>query len=209
MKVKLAVLLLVVFYSIAHTEFAFGQAGTTTLDGTVSDPSGNAVAGATVQAVNTATNVAYPAKTNNSGLYNLPGLPPGNYKISVDEPGFSSQIKPDVELHVADVVSTNFVLQLGAVSQTVTVTGGAPLVNTSSSSLGGLVDARQIANLPLNGRNYINLTLMQPGVTPDVSEIKTGVFAGSWFSSNGAPIRRRAFWVREEAFNFGRSSSIF
>jgi Carboxypeptidase regulatory-like domain/TonB dependent receptor len=171
------------------------QVGSANLSGRVTDPSGNAIVGAKVQAVNTATNAAYPTQTNEVGLYNLPSLPPGLYRIVAEKEGFGGSVRPDVELHVAANVSIDFALQVGKVEQTLTVEGGAPLVNTTSSALGGLVDARQLEDLPLNGRNYIDLTLMQPGVTQDVNEQKNGIYAGSWFSSNGSPIRSNNFLI--------------
>jgi hypothetical protein len=171
----------------------FAQAGATTLSGRVTDPAGLAVARAKVEVVNMATNVPYPTETNDAGLYTLPNLPPGNYLISVQKEGFAVAVRPDVELHVASNVSIDFALEIGGLEQKVTVAGGAPLVNTTSGSVSGLIDARQIQDLPLNGRNYIDLTLMQPGVNQDVNLQKNGIYAGSWFSSNGAPIRSNNF----------------
>ncbi|HWW85327.1 MAG TPA: carboxypeptidase regulatory-like domain-containing protein [Vicinamibacterales bacterium] len=171
----------------------FAQAGTSTLSGRVTDPTQLPLPHAKVEAVNTGTSVVYPTETNDAGQYTLPNLPPGTYLISVFQVGFAPLVKPDVELHVADHVAIDFVLQLGAMEQAVTVTAGAPLVNTTSGSVSGLIDARQIQDLPLNGRNYIDLTLMQPGVHQDVNLQKNGVYSGSWFSSNGAPVRSNNF----------------
>jgi hypothetical protein len=171
------------------------QSGSVSLSGKITDQSGGIVTGAKVQAVNTATNLAYPAQTNEAGLYDLPSIPPGPYKIVVEKQGFATIVRPNVELHVASEVSIDFTLQVGEVSQTITVSGGAPMVNTTSSSLGGLVGPKQIQDLPLNGRNYIALTFMQPGITLDANEQKNGIYAGSWFSSNGAPIRSNNFMI--------------
>src|ERR1700733_1132098 len=113
----------------------FAQAGLVALSGRVNDPTGLAVAGAKVNAINVGTNVGYPTQTNETGLYNLPSLPPGKYRIEVEKEGFERIVKPDVELHVAETVSIDFSPQVGAVAQTVTVQGGAPLVNTTTSSL--------------------------------------------------------------------------
>jgi hypothetical protein len=173
----------------------FAQAGSSSLTGKVMDSTGGVLVGATVRAVNNSTNVAYPTRTNESGLYKLSSLPPGTYEVTVVHQGFAKSVRPDVELHVADEVSIDFDMKVGAVGETVTVTGGAPPVNTTTSSIDGLVDARQLEELPLNGRNYISLTLMQPGVVPDVNEQKNGIYAGSWFSSNGAPIRSNNFMI--------------
>jgi hypothetical protein len=171
----------------------FAQAGTATLSGRVTDPDRLPVPGARVEVVHTDTNVGYPTVTNHAGLYNVPNLPPGKYRITVALEGFAPVVRPDVELHVATNVSIDFALQLGGLEQVVTVEGGAPLLNTTSGSLSGLINEQQIRDLPLNGRNYIDLTLMQPGVNQDVNEQKNGIYAGSWFSSNGAPIRSNNF----------------
>jgi hypothetical protein len=164
------------------------------LSGGIADSSALAVVGARVQVVNEDTNVTYLSETNEVGRYNLPSLPPGKYRILVDKAGFESIVKPDVELHVADNVSIDFTLQVGTLAQSVTIQGGAPMVNTTTSSLGGLVQKDEVANLPLNGRNYINLTLMQTGITAPT--LKTGgSFTGTYFSSDGAPLRSNNFML--------------
>ena len=166
------------------------------LNGRVTDPSGLAVVGVKVQAEHTATGVAYPTETNEAGLYRFPSLPPGIYRIVVNKEGFQGVVRPGVEIHVADNISIDFSLQVGAVSQTVTVEGGAPLVNTTSSSLGGLVQAQEVADLPLNGRNYVNLTLMQPGIVPAANVLLSGgTYNGTWYSSNGATMRSNNFML--------------
>jgi len=184
-----ALAILVLWVGVAP---AFGQVGSAVVTGTVTDSSGAAVAGVSVKATNLATNNAYPAVTNDAGFYSLPDLPPGNYEITVEKQGFERLEKPDVVLHVADTVSIDFVVKVGAVTQTVTVEGGAPLVNTTNAALGGLVQSDEVENLPLNGRNYIGLTLMQPGVAP-VNIPPGGAYNGTWFITNGATIRSNNF----------------
>jgi hypothetical protein len=96
-----------------------------------------------------------------------------------------------VELHVSDVISLNFLLRVGSARQSVTVEGGAPLVGTASGAIGGLVNSRQIEDLPLNGRNYIDLSLLQAGVTNSLNSTGTNGFGGmtgTVYSSNGAPV---------------------
>jgi hypothetical protein len=166
--------------------------GSAALTGKVADPSGLAVSGASVQATNLATNVVYPSATNDDGIYSLPGLPPGNYRITVEKEGFERIVRPDVVLHVADNISIDFTVQVGTVAQTVTVQGGTPLVETTSGALGGLVQSDEVQNLPLNGRNYIGLTLLQPGVAP-VNIPPGGAYNGTWFITNGATIRSNNF----------------
>ena len=187
-KIVLAAFLLIGFPAIT-----FGQAGSATLSGKVTDPSGLVVVGANVEATNIGTNVTYPAETNDAGFYSLSSLPPGKYSLTVQKVGFQSIVKPNIDLHVADDISVNFELQIGVTGQTVTVAGGAPLVNTSNSSLSGLVQADEIASMPLNGRNYINLTLLQPGIAPSPNITQGGTYNGTWYSSNGATIRSNNF----------------
>jgi hypothetical protein len=164
----------------------FAQQGTAALNGQVTDSSNLAVAGAKIVATNTDTNVTYTATTNEAGLYNLPTLPAGNYQITASKEGFQQLVKPGVELHVLDVIALNLALQIGSVTQTVTVESGAPLVETASSSLGGLVSDQKIADLPLNGRNYIDLSLLQAGVQQNTSSnIQIGGMSGTTYSVNG------------------------
>ena len=184
-----AILLLVLLFGVVP---AFAQVGSAALTGTITDSSGAAVSGANVRATNTATNLVYPAVTNDDGIYTLPDLPPGTYEIAVERQGFERLVKPDVILHVADRVSIDLVVKVGATTQTVTVEGGTPLVNTTSAALGGLVQSDQLESLPLNGRNYIGLTLMQPGVAP-ANIVPGGAFNGTWFVTNGATERSNNF----------------
>jgi hypothetical protein len=167
----------------------FAQTSIASLTGRVTDSSGLAVVGAEVQAVNEGTNIAYTNVTSEDGLYVFPSLPPGTYRLAVKKEGFRELIKPNVELHVAATVSIDFSLVVGSLAQTVTVQGEAPLVNTTTSSLGRLVGQTEIANLPLNGRNTINLTLMLPGIVPQLNQVQNGYQTGTWISSDGAPTR--------------------
>ena len=183
------------FVAISVSAISFGQAGSATVSGKVTDPSGLVVVGANVQATNIGTNVTHPAATNDTGFYSLSSLPPGRYSLTVQKAGFESIVKPNIDLHVADDISVNFELQIRAIGQTATVAGGAPLVNTTSSSLGGLVQADEIANMPLNGRNFINLTLLQPGIAPSPNITQGGTYNGTWYSSNGATMRSNNFML--------------
>lgn len=171
------------------TGLVFAQGGTATLSGRVTDTSGAFIPSVRIVATNVNTNVNYPTDTDSAGLYSLRVLPPGTYRISVEKQGFQSLVRGPVELTVEEQVALDFQLQLGSLAQTVTVNGGAPLVNTETAALGGLVNEEEIANLPLNGRNYIQMTLLQPGVTQSPNGNHSGFFVGTFFSVNGAPIR--------------------
>jgi Carboxypeptidase regulatory-like domain/TonB dependent receptor/TonB-dependent Receptor Plug Domain len=146
------------------TRAAIGQSPNGTISGLVLDPSGRAIVGADVLIVNDATGVRYPGTTNGEGIYAVPNLPPGPYRIQVSKIGFKTLIKPDVVLNVQSAVAINFTLPVGAFSETLTVTGGAPLVNTESGSVSTVIDRNLVESLPLNGRNFNTLLQLTPGV---------------------------------------------
>jgi hypothetical protein len=176
-----------ILFALLSLRSAAAQEGTASMSGRVADPSGLVVAGAKLQAVNVDTGRVAAAETNAAGLYSFPNLLPGNYRVVVEKEGFKQIIWPNINLHVADALSLNFTLEVGGVTQSVTVEAAAPIVNTSNSALGGLVNDRQVSDLPLNGRNYIHLTLLQPGVGQKENTGSSSGMAGTWYSSNGAP----------------------
>ncbi len=170
---------------------AIAQEETGALNGQITDHDGLLVAGVKVEALNAGTNVSYLADTNKTGLYNFPNLPAGTYSVTATKDGFKQALRPRVELHVSDVISLNFSLQVGSVTERAIVEGGAPLVETNSSAIGGLVNGKEIQDLPLNGRNYIDLSLLQAGVTNSPNSTVTNGFGGmtgTVYSSNGAPV---------------------
>ena len=189
----------------------FAQGGLATLSGEVTDPKELPVVGAKVLVVNVATGDTYSLSTNGSGIYTAPSLLPGLYRVTVNQQGFEQVVKPDVELHAADNISVDFSLEIGTTTQTVTVTGGAPIIDTTTSSLGGLVNDKQVQDLPLNGRSYADLTLMVPGIQSVPYESKTGNDTGVWFSSNGATLRSNNYTLDGailQDFNNGSTSSL-
>src|SRR6266404_3341389 len=169
------------------------QLPTGTILGVVKDSSGAAIAGASMTAVNSDTNQTRSGSSEEDGSYRFDSLPVGNYQVRAERSGFGT-VQNTLTLTVAQQAVVNFSLAVGSVSQTITATTEAILVNTTQSSLGGLVDSQRMVDLPLNGRNYNDLTLMQPGVT-QLTSTNTGVLgqAGTLFSSNGAPTRSNAY----------------
>src|ERR1700693_560211 len=135
-----------------------------TSNGLVIDPSGSVIPGAEIRVVNDATGVQYTGKTNGDGIYVVSDLPPGTYRLQVSKIGFKTLIKPDIILNVQDSLAINFTLPIGAASETVTVTGGAPLMNTESAAVSTLVDRQFAENLPMNGRSFQTLIQLTPGV---------------------------------------------
>ena len=133
MRLRYSVLLLVV--CALNCSPARAQSPNGTISGTVFDPAGKVIVGVEVIVVNDATRVQNDTKTNNDGIYVVPNLPPGSYRLQVAKPGFKTLIKPDITLNVQDALAINFTLPIGSVAETVTVEGGAPLINTGSGSV--------------------------------------------------------------------------
>jgi outer membrane receptor protein involved in Fe transport len=158
------------------------RAQNATLTGRVTDPTKATIGGARVEAVTVDTGVRYLAVTNSDGMYSLPGLPPGNYRVEVEKVGFKAIVRPEVVLHVQDVIAINFDMSLGSTSESVTVEGGAPLVETESPTISSVVTGAPIQNLPLNGRDTLDLALTQPGVIPAPSSVYT---AGTFTIAGG------------------------
>src|SRR5229473_2533802 len=132
--------------------------------GLVTDPNGRSVPGVTVVIVNLATNVGSRTVTNDQGIYRVPSLQPGIYRMTLDKDGFKSIVKSGVELHVQDVASINFELQIGSVNETVTVEAGGLVINTTDATVSTVVDRQFAENLPLNGRSFQTLIQLTPGV---------------------------------------------
>jgi hypothetical protein len=158
-----------VFLSFLFIHGSFAQSPTGTVSGIVTDTSGATIGGAEVLVVNDATRVQFSGKTNEEGIYVIPNLPPGSYRVQVSKSGFKTIIKPDISLNVQDALSINFALPLGAASIIVTVEGGAPLVNTQDASVSTVVDRQFAEKLPLNGRSFQTLIELTPGVVPTAS----------------------------------------
>ena len=153
------------------------QATTAELVGTVQDPSGAIVPGATITANNIATNVAHTTRSEKSGDYILTQLPPGDYTLSVEAPGFSKLVQSGLSLQVNQQSRLDLTLRLGQQSETVQVNTHPPLLEGESSSIGTVVDQQLVNQLPLNGRNFTQLATLSPGVT-GVGQSATGTIQG-------------------------------
>jgi hypothetical protein len=149
------------------------------VSGEITDPQGKVVPGVAVVFTNINTGVPSTAQTNTDGIYSLPALQPGIYRANVTKDGFKSIVKTGIELHVQDQVSINFALEVGSVSETITVSGGAPMVDTESAAVGTVVDQQFIENIPMNGRSFQSLILLTPGVNavPNASVNNQGEFS--------------------------------
>jgi hypothetical protein len=145
---------------------ANAQVTSATVSGTVSDPSGAAIPAAQVTVENTATHVHLVATTDSAGFYRVTGLLPGNYRMTVSREGFKASVRDDVELHAQDDLALNYGLEVGSVTQSVTVTATEPLLQSESATVSTVIEEQQIANAPLNGRNVMGLAALAPGVVP-------------------------------------------
>src|SRR5947199_6667087 len=168
---------------------AMSQLPTATILGAVKDSTSAVIPGAAITAKNVETGLTRTGVSAEDGSYRLSALPVGAYEVRVELPGFRTELRSGLTLTVSQEAVVNFTLQPGAVEQTVVVTEDAPLVNTTSGALGGLVDEQKVAELPLNGRNFIDLTLLTPGITQHRNLAVAASTVGMWFSSNGAPLR--------------------
>jgi Carboxypeptidase regulatory-like domain len=154
--------------------FALGQTVTSSITGQVTDPSGAVVVGATVTAENIATSVKTSGQTNASGVYALRFLPIGTYSLTIESQGFNKQTVAAFALEIDQTAKINASLMVGT-STTVTVQEEMhPILDTTDSSLGNTLDANEIANIPLNGRNFSSLTLYQPGAIDTDPQGMTG-----------------------------------
>lgn len=185
------------------------------INGLVSDPSGAAVAGAEVVAVNDFTHVPYTTTTNAEGIYALPNLPPGPYGVQVSKIGFKTLIKRDITVNIQDSLSINFTLLVGAFHEIVTVQGGASMVNTESAAVSTVVDEKYIANMPLNGRSFQDLILLTPGTvtqTPQVGQTANGAGTGlgmtGEFSVNGQRTESNYYTVDGVSANVGAAPGV-
>jgi hypothetical protein len=163
-KPGILVAVLVTIFSLCAA--AVAQVTTGSILGTIHDSTGAVVPGATVTVTDAGKGTSSKVQTDNDGNYNVPFLIPGTYNISVEMQGFKRSVSNNVALDIDQKARVDFSLELGGTSETVQVTSTAPLIKTDSSELGDVVTKTQVQNLPLNGRNFVQLTYLIPGVTP-------------------------------------------
>ena len=145
---------------------AFAQNIRAGLSGRITDPSGAAVASALVNITNDGTNQRRAVAASATGEYTAPQLEPGTYTVIVELAGFRREVVRKLILETGQSVRVDITLQVGAVSESVEVEASAPLVNADNASTGGVVEQRKIVELPLNGRNYLQLATLEANVLP-------------------------------------------
>src|SRR5437667_5464438 len=142
---------------------AFAQTGAASLTGSISGQSGAKVPGTTVTATNQATNVTYTAVSNEAGNYSITSVPVGSYVLKAELSGFKTATTNTIQVEAKQIVRLDFKLELGAIEETVQVTGQSPLLQTESVTVGEVISGTTVVGLPLNGRNTGQLSLLLPG----------------------------------------------
>ncbi|MBZ5580822.1 MAG: TonB-dependent receptor [Acidobacteriia bacterium] len=169
--------------ALLFTSAGFAQIDTGAIVGTVHDSTGAAVPHAAVTATNTATEEKRSTLTNDAGEYLFGALRPGTYNVEVSAPGFTKQVQNEIDIHVQSRPSVDFTLKVGEVTETVEVTSAAPLLQTQTADVGGVMPSQQIVDLPLNGRRYADLALLEAGVQRNLTNQNNT--APDRISSNG------------------------
>jgi hypothetical protein len=182
---------LIALFSLA----AVAQLPTATILGVVKDSTGAVIPGVSVTATNAETGISRSGQSGSDGSYRFPALQVGTYNVRAEHPGFQAQVQQGLRIAVGQEAVVNITLEVGAVTETVSVTAEAPLVNTTSGTLGSLVSSETITDLPLDGRNWNDLTLLQVGVNQLRQSNTTGTLNGTQFSANGAPVRSNLFTI--------------
>src|SRR5580692_5913355 len=162
--IRVALLISILGLCVVNSRPLRAQVAGGTLSGTITDPSGAAVANAQVVIKNSATGVARSVTTNTDGYYSAANLLPGEYEVAVSATGFNTEIKKGITINVGSQPVFNLALQIGTVSNSVEVSTEAPTVQLTSSDISATVSATTVRELPLNGRDWTALAALQPGV---------------------------------------------
>jgi len=175
-----------------------------TILGTVTDPSGKLVAGATVKVKNAGTGLERTATTGADGGYSIPELPIGTYTVTVTQSGFQTSATTNVEVNVATERRVDVELKIGQVTQTVEVAGGElPQIETTSDDLGGVLTSNAVEDMPINGRDYTKLIFLNPGVAGSPDQITDSPGSFGEFSMNGARGRSNNYLLDGTDMNDG------
>jgi hypothetical protein len=199
---KRALLVVVCFSLVSVCPLLYGQA-TGSFSGTVSDKAGAVVAGATVKATSQGTGASREAKTDDSGHYLIPLLPVSFYTIRVESQGFAPSEQKDIRLQVDEHLEVNFALVPASVSSTVQVNATEVAVETANPTLGQVITSEEVADLPLNGRNFTQLATLTPGTTSSTSPVSFFTSAasseaatrGSFSLSSGGSREQETDWL--------------
>ena len=195
------------FFALLFCSQLQAQSAHASLTGRITDPQKAVITGASVTVINTGTGIHYQGLTNETGEYYVTNLPPGRYRIEVEKLGFKAVIQSGLTLHVQDALEVNFEMMLGSASESVTVEGESPPIDTESSTVGTVVEQRKANELPLNGRNVFNLIVLAPSVIPQGSSTGTpvGVNPFGWgnYQVNGSFGNQSAEYLDGQPLNIG------
>ena len=180
----------------------FAQRTTASIRGTVRDATQAVLPGVTVTATNEDTGLVRSVVTNESGIYSVAELPIGRYKVEAELPSFKKASRTNVVLRVADEFSIDFELAAGDVKDTVNVVASATPVSVLGGDVSGVITGEQVRELPLNGRNFLQLATLMPGVSaPDFLNVKDkGLLGGSDLSVSGSDVTAN-LWTVDGANN--------
>ncbi len=175
---KVGALLIAILLLVGAGTSALAQS-TATLQGTVLDPQGNSVPKAQVTVRNTQTGVERTTQTDDAGLFQVAALPVGTYRVEIRHDGFRTLVVPEIRLEVGSTASQTFEMKLGELAQTMEVTAAAPLVESSTITVGQVINNKTVQEIPLNGRHFVDLTLLIPGtLTPPQTGFLTAPLRG-------------------------------
>jgi hypothetical protein len=201
---RVAVLLVV----LCFTANAMGQTESATVSGRVTDTTGALVPRTEVQIQSVERGTVRTATTNEAGIYIFPGIQPGQYHMTVQKEGFRRIEFVGLIVNVQDHVEKNFSLQLGSVSESITVSGGVSLVNTESAAVSTVVDRTYVENMPLNGRSFQDLILLTPGVVTNSPQTAGFIGNNGEFSVNGQRTESNYYSVDGVSANVGANSGF-
>ena len=172
------------------TSISYGQSqiAGAILNGTVSDPSGAVVAAARITVTESATGLTRTVETSSGGIYSFTSIPPGKYDVQVEKQGFKTAKLTSATLTVGAVATLDVQLEVGALADTVSVTADIPVVETTRSQTSTVVDSASVSELPINGRNFLDFTLLTPGVVRDPSRTGDISFGGQRGTSNSLQV---------------------
>jgi hypothetical protein len=194
---KNSILVSLVLFLLCLCGTVSAQKFTGTITGVITDSQGAVVGAANVTITNQATGAVRTATTDPSGVYTVPELEVGTYNVSIKAPNFKEFVAKDVELNTSSTATVNATLQVGSLSDMITVEGSSVQVETTTGAVGNVVEGNEVRELPLNGRNFIELTQLAPGVSPvaGFDVVKKGLEGGTDFSVNGNSVTSNLFLV--------------
>lgn len=190
---------------LAMAAGASAQGVQATVSGVATDDSGGVVPGVTVTLTNKTTNDSRTTVTDDRGAYRFDGLRPSNYVLTAELQGFTTLTYPDVAVNVGAALALNLVLKLSSLSESITVSGEAPIIQPEKADLSTVITREQMDSLPVNGRNYLDFALLTPTATPNVSTVRQGVFVDVGSArSYETQLLVDGFWNTDELFGAPR-----